>query len=105
MEELNSRRQRRAGCRALAANTFALIGRLAEAHDLAKQDVRASSPLTRSQAESALSVVQRRLGNLDAALNHAEAAIQLAIEAKHAERIAWAQLYRFRFFVEGGQIN
>jgi tetratricopeptide (TPR) repeat protein len=89
--------------RVLLANSLALIGQLESAQRLAELDRHPPASLSiRSQAESTLCVVERRLGNHNAAQRHAQAALLYAQESNDTERIAWAQLHLFRLLIEIG---
>src|SRR5689334_16234986 len=89
--------------RVLLANSLALVGQLESAQRLAELDRHAPTSLRiRSQAESTLCVVERRLGNHLAAQRHAQAALLFAQESNDLERTAWTQLYLFRLLIELG---
>ena len=92
--------------RVTVANALALIGQLESAGRLAELDRHPPTPPNvRSQAESALCVIQRRLGNHLAALQHAQTAVFLSQESNDPERTAWAHLNLFRLLIEIGPLD
>ena len=92
--------------RVLLANSLALVGQLESAQRLAEIDRHPPASLSvRSQAESTLCVVERRLGNHNAAQRHAQAGLLLAQESNDVERTAWAQLHLFRLLIEIGPLD
>jgi tetratricopeptide (TPR) repeat protein len=92
--------------RVIVANALALIGELEDAEQLAGLDRNPPTPpAIRSQAESTFCVIQRRIGNHIAALQHAQSAVFLAQESSEVDRIAWAQLHLFRVLVEIGPFD
>ena len=93
-------------CRVLVANALALIGELVEARSLAEQDKTPGLPPTvRSQAETTLGLVNWRMGDVAAALQHATTGIRLAQEANDVERLAWAHLHCLRIRIEVGPVD
>src|SRR5262245_64716447 len=80
--------------RVILANALAFVGEFKEAKRLADVDANGSSAAAaRSQAEWTLSLAHRRLGDLDSALRHAQAAVQLAQESGEVGKAAWAHLH------------
>jgi DNA-binding NtrC family response regulator len=92
--------------RSLIANALALIGDLHAAEQLAGLDQHLPTlPAIRSLTESTLCIIQRRLGNHTAALQHAQSAVFLAHQSNDCERAAWAQLHLLRLLIEIGPFD
>jgi DNA-binding NtrC family response regulator/tetratricopeptide (TPR) repeat protein len=86
--------------RVIVANALAFGPDIESARRLAEMDCYPPTPsAVRSQAESVFAYTSWRLGEIDAAVHHAQCALRLAQEAAQPERIAWAHLHLFRFLI------
>ena len=91
--------------RVVVANAFAIIGELDQARQLAQLDLQPPThAAVRSQAELTISATDWRKGDISSAIKHAQAAVRLAQDAHHSERLAWAQLQLFRLLLERGPV-